>query len=542
MTEQELRTKGKKIIDKCFNGLKNDANECFLMEYWEELFSCELEILKDKAKKNKDLNLLEQNSSTMILTLGTSLEPLVLAIHLINPKTLFVLCTQTSHFDKLKDALEMTQWSGTPKKINLGDHASSASVFKILRNKDDSNIDNENLPELIQLLNNQEERDKMLFDITGAKKSISGGCLLFAAYYEIPIYYMDFGDNPDDYHQDIGKPIPGACFYTKQKNPIAGLCLKDIEAIKEHFDNGRYTIATSSLENIIAKMDKNYFTKEEKENYKKLFLLSRIYMDWNDGWWGDVYDNKDNLPKINQTYVNNLSIYPRKKIINEDNLLATLYKAKGDFLAYLIMEFAIFSRAFYVDKTINARTIFLKIFNIEEVLIGFMCYRLIKLNEIEATFAKQPNNDNKYSLEYCKEEAVTSNYGGLELLLTKQKPEITQKLFPIRLKKPDIKLIFNPIKDPIGKSIRKQLNIFSNNRFLRNKSTHSISSIPENKTEVIIKALRKLIKLIIADNKINWFEGADNIEELKNILQNNDWYKNEKVAPVKWESYFILNS
>ena len=545
MTSDDLKQKGRDLLNECFGNLNANANAEYLARYWTELFQDELANVRQRAEEDETLREIPGNP-IMIMTLGASLEPLILAIHLVCPEKLFVLYTSSELKEKFTGGLKDSNCEILPNGIFIQEPATSASVFKTLRGKSGASTQDANLKELKKILDDPEQRKRIVFDITGAKKTISGGCLLFAAYYDLPVYYMDFGDKPGDYHPDLSRPLPGACYYTRQKNPIAGFCLKDIEGIKEHFDKGNYAIAAELLKKTVSqKMDKDYFPEDEIIHYIGLYEKARIYNDWVNGWWGDVFQNIGSLPNENHENVRRLSAYPKKENWREPVYQTDFYDKPDQFLAYLVMELATLSRALKTG-TMNPRTVFLKIYSLEELLVGFMTYYLLSQNLITAKVSiNEPNGCSGLSDSDHIKLSVACNYAGLEALLIGQRTSSEQSPY-----KPNIRTLKDKWNrkhqhiitlsyehNTLSDGIKNKLNIFYYpNREIRNKAVHSITPVERDTTLTILNAFEQLLKLLLADTAINWFQNAGNLNTMKELLNQENWFEDKTVAPLKWDA------
>jgi hypothetical protein len=131
--KQELKEKAQRLFKEHYN-VNPNAYEEYLGDYWASLFDEELEIVKAKENANK-LDLGAEGERIMIMTLGTSLEPLTLATHLVAPRQLFVLYSQQIHLDKFIEALTKKGFVNSPVPISIPEKAGAADVFKLLRGK-----------------------------------------------------------------------------------------------------------------------------------------------------------------------------------------------------------------------------------------------------------------------------------------------------------------------------------------------------------------------------------------------------------------------
>ena len=385
-----LKGRAQTIFDECWY-VKPNAYDNYLEKYWGELFEDDLAIVRAKADSDKDkLQFPDQDSATMILTLGRSFEPLILAVHLVKPASMFVLYNEQGHLTKFTNCLVDSGYCDSSKDaediirgIRIRE-SNAAALFRLLYNKGENRLNDTReqqgyLKDLFAILQDEDRRRDVIFDITGAKKTISGGCLLFAAYYELPIYYMDFGD-ADDYDQDLGRPYPGSSRYTRQANPIVGFCIRDIKRIGTAFDSGRFSTAATLLESLITKMrsdQEGCFDKTEIDLYEGLLKLTMVYDDWQNCWWGDVFSELELLPQPSREFTKYVKNYPAKKKHHSSKQQTDFYDDLDGFAAYVALELASLLRQ---QDILYPRNLFLRTYALEEIVVSFILYRLYQKN------------------------------------------------------------------------------------------------------------------------------------------------------------------
>lgn len=535
----------------------------YLPQYWSEIFRPELEYVcnhRESVKTRCDI----PKEPIMLLTVGATPEPLVLAIHLVQPETIFALYNHPSHLKSLQDGLEKAQcvikgvaFKDCLKPIQLPEKTDNlgeaAMVFRLLRGRSpgtSNNCEKKNLEELLGILDDEGKRQKIVFDITGAKKTISGGCLLFAAYYDLPIYYMDFSADPDDYDPDLGRPKPGACFYTRQSNPISGFRLKDFQNIERAFNEHRFHDVEVLLGPIVKSMDKDpdgYFSQEEINFYKELLSLNQVYHDWQAGWYGDVFEQKNNLHAEVQEWIAKLSRYPKKKAWKQPAYDAEFYEDEDAFLSFAIMELAVLCRG---KETSPPRHLFLRAFGLEEVMLGYLLFKLFRNDEINYSVCNSIKNlPDDVLLCY----AISQSYGAWEAFLLGKNHNIKIEVFGpkgpqkemIRKKFPEAninewyykkqKVCISTFKNyELPEEINSNLQYFSNNRQMRNKATHAIQPITRQDAQKAVDALEKLLKAIV--NEDFYWDKTDGMrKKAQDMLANNNWFQEKEVAPLAWK-------
>lgn len=547
---QDLREKAKALFESCYNVIPN-AYEEYLEKYLSCLFSKELEIVKQKAIEDANkLDLGANDEKIMIITLGTSLEPLILATHLVAPVQLFVLYTKPIHLDKFSEALTKTGFVNSRVPISIPEKAGAADVFKLLRGK--TNTLNpqlkENLGKLREVLDDKDKRKQIIFDITGAKKTISGGCLLFAAYYELPVYYMDFGDDPNDYDSDLGRPYPGACFYSRQDNPIVGFCIKDFERLKENFDQRRFHEADQILAKILEKMNsdegKAYFSDNERDVYSRFGELNSLYMDWQNGWFGNLArEVSTTVSMIPKAFISNLSDYPSVESAGRRPAMdfqASLYDNIGGFASYVTLELANLLRGSPLSK----RNRFLRAFRLEEFLLGYMCLKLNDNGKMEREILRKDNNigmvqirDSDPNVGQCVRIAVCRNYGSIEHVF---KGLTNSFLTPVGSGR-YVKFV-RLGEDTIGRGIKNAVLFFNKYRWVRDASVHGVGTVPDDlvdsgeNTLTVFDHLTTLWKGLLKERNA-WFpnNSQPTLDNIEHLMKKDQWYFDSKVAPLKWE-------
>lgn len=124
-----------------------------------------LETQQDKAKGNY---------YGMILTLGTSWQPLALSISLLKPQKLLIMCTQdtVAQLDKLKAFLKLDDEAYS---IAIVDRGTSDDIFKAMR----------------AFYGAYGSNGRFCIDITGGTKAMSSSAAIMAAVLGLDIYYVE---------------------------------------------------------------------------------------------------------------------------------------------------------------------------------------------------------------------------------------------------------------------------------------------------------------------------------------------------------------
>ena len=555
----------KKIFDEKFKTTSN-AYSNYLDCYWSGIFPKELEVVEARERGSgvlEDFRSPTQSSPdkgpAMIMPIGQSYEPLVLAVHLVRPRVIFAIHRNENLLEKFKESLnkaanslqEARSYSKTVKGVylSLSDNPNigeAALLFRILRDPSGSlSCDKETAEELENELGN----GNVIFDITGAKKTMSGGCFLFAAYYDIPVYYMDFDSEDGAYHPDLGRPYPGRCFYTRQPSPISGFGLKKVRDIKQAFDERRFPDVVLMLDELIQVMgkgvDEGYFDEKEIDLYGNMKRVAEVYADWQEGAYGKRggKDLGERLAEIAPELVDcreeklfkYAGIFPSRdqkaKKFNAD-----YYAQIKPFCSYVLLELARLLR----KSTLSNPTLFLRAFALEEFLIGFIYWQFI--NEGSLCFLDE--NGEYISLrENTKKSFCNENYGRLEHYLIKSangNPLLVENhglgSNKLNAKGLSLTLIFG--NDCVVKYVEKFRGGLwkSSNRNKRDKLAHFTHAVSDDEVDNLLDLLVKIWRFLL-DKKPEWFLDCDKsyANQLMCLVGKDGWYQERPVAPLKYE-------
>ena len=110
----------------------------------------------------------------MMLTLGTSWQPLALSISLLKPQKLLIMCTQDTvgQLAKLKEFLQLEDAAYT---VNIVDRGSSEDIFKAMK----------------AFYSKYGLDGRFCMDITGGTKAMSSSAAIMAAVLGLDIYYVE---------------------------------------------------------------------------------------------------------------------------------------------------------------------------------------------------------------------------------------------------------------------------------------------------------------------------------------------------------------
>lgn len=207
----------------------------------------------------------EESCESMVLTLGTSYEPLVLSILALKPKKVLILYTEQS-FHLLDDVIEFTKLKPTQYKA--------------------TEVDSESPLQLYQEIKKAYERwgrpEDIYVDFTGGTKSMAAGCAMAGSAIGAKLIYV-----PGKYLTHLRKPEPGTekLFYVDDPYTVFG----DIEREQAFclFNEMDYI----SAYRIFDELENKVPGSKEDDAFK---YLSKAYNGWDSL---DISEAKLNLSK-----------------------------------------------------------------------------------------------------------------------------------------------------------------------------------------------------------------------------------------------------
>ena len=258
-----------------------------------------LERHMDYMKDNDRLPMMDEDGcDTLVLLVGHSVEPLLQSIWAHEPDRLVLILSPSYYiaprekdnwdgeqfYRKLKGLLrrlppEKRKWwntldeRGQPKLIpKFLTETTPAAVFRAL----------------LECVRTQR---RVVIDITGAKKSMTAGAFLYAAYADVTVAYVDFDD--DAYRIDFRAPYGYLCRIRHFSSPYQDFALRDWERVQQLYQRYRFREARWLLthqEGIIAAMSgglpgqrQAYFDPEQIERARTLVEVLSFYELWDAG-------------------------------------------------------------------------------------------------------------------------------------------------------------------------------------------------------------------------------------------------------------------
>ncbi len=231
----------------------------------EEYYKTELMPLIIDYFVQENANKVSETCEAMVLTLGTSYEPLVLSISVLKPKKVLILYTDKSH-NLLDDVIEFT-------KLKPSQYVAT-------------DVDAENPLQLYRKIKNAYERwgrpKNIYVDFTGGTKSMAAGCAMAGSAIGAKLIYI-----AGNFLTDLRKPEPGSERLYYIDDPYAVFGDLEREQAILLFNNMDYVSACRIFEELEQRVPG---TKE----YSALKYISRAYNAWDSL---DINGAAENLSK-----------------------------------------------------------------------------------------------------------------------------------------------------------------------------------------------------------------------------------------------------
>jgi hypothetical protein len=212
-------------------------------------------------------------------------------------------------------------------------------------------------------------RERMIVDITGGKKSMVAGALLFGAFAGIQISYVDF----DEYDAKDRVPLGYTCRIGELKNPYQIFRLKDWDRVRVLYEGHFFHSAAALLADIRGSMD-TWFDRKDIEAAERLQAAMALYGLWDNGDYSTAYEKGQELRLPLPTAVDVLGqgrYWPQGP--GAEELLAglrkveeTLYRDEERLVVYARDEEAKIGRL--IDKNEDFRSALLRAVGLTEVL------------------------------------------------------------------------------------------------------------------------------------------------------------------------------
>jgi len=254
-----------------------------------------LEAELDTARKTGRIT--TQSCKTLVLMVGYSLEPLLQSVCVYQPQKIILLLNQEGYGEeewcvfanhlveaidhlKTKKLLETdVQIPGKNKHQGYPVEDNPRSVFQ----------------KLVAVLQNENDMDGVVIDVTGGKKSTVSGAYLYAAYAGTRISYVDF----DEYDPKHRRPYGYSCKIGGLSNPYQSFALREWERVRGLYGRYQFREAIRVLnEEILPAVEK--WQSNAKASVQQMVAFLAFYEKWDSGDLREAHAALINLPEFNQ--------------------------------------------------------------------------------------------------------------------------------------------------------------------------------------------------------------------------------------------------
>lgn len=233
--------------------------------YEEELMGL---ITKEFIKNNKEK--VYEKVDVMIMSVGTSYEPLVLNISLFQPKKILFLYTEKTEktIDKVVEFCGLSSSDFQKAQVNEVD---PLDIYK----------------EIKKAYLKWATDAPVYIDITGGTKAMSAATAMAGAVIDIQLVYMGC----TKYLTDFRKPDPGSETLFYISNPYEVFGDLEIEKALQLFQQHNYVGAKEKLEILLDKIPDPVVRQQLELTY----LMARVYEHWDALEFADAYKNIQKL-------------------------------------------------------------------------------------------------------------------------------------------------------------------------------------------------------------------------------------------------------
>jgi len=191
----------------------------------------------------------------LVVSVGTSYEPIVLNISLLKPEHILFLITDKSEavLEKIVNYNHLTPAQYDKRRVN---EIEPTDIYR----------------EIKRAYLEWNHPDRMYVDFTGGTKAMSAACALAGAMIDIQMIYV----STSEYLTDFRKPNPGSERLAYIDNPISVFGDLEIEKAIELFDKGNFAGAVSRLTTLKEKIPDPGI----RQQLEFVYHLSKAYESW----------------------------------------------------------------------------------------------------------------------------------------------------------------------------------------------------------------------------------------------------------------------
>ena len=269
-------------------------------QYWEDYdhaypeLSLELYIknlLPDEMQYAQERNTLpKERCDILVLLVGFSIEPLLQAVWAYKPNRVLLVLNEHYGQDPGQNWGKMISrlLDKLPEPPEVEDlaiiQAAPEKVFQVLQQR-------------------VRQTEGVIIDITGAKKNMTAGAFLFAAFANVPVSYVDFDD--EAYDREERRPYGWGCHIGILRNPYEMFALRDWERVRELYRRYKFRDARILLvgedgmgqSGTILSVMREYLSSSEPA-IQELVKVLRCYELWDAGLYNEAAEQTKKIEKF----------------------------------------------------------------------------------------------------------------------------------------------------------------------------------------------------------------------------------------------------
>lgn len=227
-------------------------------------------IVEDYKSRNHDM--VFEKVDYLILSVGTSYEPLVLNISLLNPEHILFLYTPETEY-VLEKIVEYLQLKSMVYQKRMVDSTDPLSVYY----------------EIKQAYLSWERPSKVYIDFTGGTKTMSASAALAGPLIDVQLVYV----GTEKYLPDFRKPEPGSEVLYYIDNPVEVFGDLELEKVFTLIERYNYAGAAEKLQHL----KENIPDPLNRQQINFVYLLVRIYEKWDALEFQSAYEMMEQLLK-----------------------------------------------------------------------------------------------------------------------------------------------------------------------------------------------------------------------------------------------------
>ena len=249
---------------------RHEDSDKHYIKYFEIMFPVVKEIFDERLQEDVDNGRLNLTRPKLMISLvGFATPPVVLSVLAQRPEKLYLLFTRESMRFRHQLIKQIKKyWNDAPEPVPRNVNGSDpVCTYRAIREIWSESCGNEMGPEDVAL------------DITGGKKTMTGGAFAAACVLGFRIWYVD-----SEYDPEKERPKEGTEYYRSIFSPLKVFSQQDIEKARKLFDTSHYEEAYTILKEILINFQdpiiSDYIPVELRQDLEKLAAWAECYMHW----------------------------------------------------------------------------------------------------------------------------------------------------------------------------------------------------------------------------------------------------------------------